>query len=114
MIIQTVSYTVTNKDGLNVRSKMDTKTGAVLRKMAQGESFLVYQSYPVGNQVWGRLTSNPGNVSQEYACLTLANKTFAVPDNLQPHGVSINLQWIQEMDAWARSQAKPFTGSTPF
>lgn len=118
-----VSYTVTNlnndtnKDGLLVRSQMDTTNPKnVVRKMSDGEEFLVYQTYVVKrNQVWGRLTNNPGAVQQEYCCLSIANRTFAVPDNFQPHGdVKISLQWIQQVDVWARSQAKPFTGIPPF
>ena len=76
-----ISYTVTNKDGLLVHSKLDT-TSQTLRKMANGESFKVYQLYPVNtNQIWGRLTDNPGNVSQEYTCLQIANKEFATLDS---------------------------------
>lgn len=75
-----LSYTVTNKDGLLVHSKLDT-TSQTLRKMANGESFQVYQLYPVNtNQIWGRLTNNAGALSQEYACLQIANKEFASLD----------------------------------
>ena len=72
-------YIVVNPDGLNVRSQMSTLNALnIKRKMSNGEGFTVYQTYvQKGNQVWGRVSDNPGNVQQEFVCLSIANREYA-------------------------------------
>jgi len=109
----TLSYTVTNPEGLFVRAQMNTTNPFnIWRKMSNGESFTIYQTYPIGAQIWGRLTDNPGNVSQEYACLQIANKQFArleaPPADIPAGGSRV---WMLALDTWARSQG--FNGPPP-
>lgn len=102
-----LTYTVTSPDGLLVRAQtLTTNPQNILRKMSNGESFVVYQTLIVNrNQKWGRLTNNPGDIKQEYACLSIANKTFAVLDiNQLPEDVRINPQWIEEVDRQLRAK----------
>ncbi|MBI3175125.1 MAG: hypothetical protein HYZ25_15470 [Chloroflexi bacterium] len=65
-------YIVVNPDGLYVRSQMTTLNALnIKRKMSNGEGFTIHQTYvQKGNQVWGRVSDNPGNVQ-----LTRPSKT---------------------------------------
>lgn len=102
-----LTYTVTNPDGLQVRAQMiTTNPRNFIRKMSNGESFVVYQTHIVSrNQLWGRLTNNPGDVQQEYACLSIANRTFARLDvNQMPENIHINPQWVEEVDRQLRAK----------
>lgn len=108
-------YIVTNKPYLYVRSQMTTKNSAnVKRKMSNGEGFIVYQTYVQnGSELWGRISSNPGLVEQEYACLQIGNRQFAKADDDQPLlGNQPNVAWFVQMDAWARSMG--YKGVFPF
>lgn len=109
-----LKYIVTNKYGLLVRAQMDTKQSANIKyKMSNGEGFTVYQTYVRnGNQLWGRISANPGLVEQEYACLQIANREFARAEEYQTLGLLPNPSWYIQIDAWARS--KGYNGIPPF
>ena len=111
-----MNYIVTNKDGLLVRAQMDTRNPHnIKRKMSNGEGFIVYQTYVKNaNQVWGRVSDNPGDVQQEYTCLSIANRTFAkieISDE-ELKSYKVNPRWIIAIDLWARS--KGYTDVLPF
>ena len=109
-----LKYIVTGKQGLYVRAQMDTTNAAnIKRKMSNGEGFTVYQTYVRnGNQLWGRVSTNPGLVEQEYVCLQIANKEFARAEEVQVFGIQPNPAFFVQLDAWARS--KGYNGIPPF
>lgn len=110
-----LKYIVKSNPYLLVRSQMETRSSSnIIRRMSNGEGFTVYQTYVVrGNQLWGRLSDNPGGVEQEYACLQIANKVFAVAEESQPNiRSSPNPMWFIQIDAWARTMG--YTGIPPF
>ena len=98
-------FIVTNSRGLYVRSQTDTTNPYnKLRKMSNGEGFEVYEIYPVkgmtGLQIWGRISDNPGGITQEFTCLSIGNKTYAKEETGTTPPTSST--WAQEIDAWAR------------
>ncbi len=111
-----MNYIVVNGDGLNVRSQMSTTNPKnLLRKMSQNEGFVVLETYNVkgvsGLQVWGRVSNNPGGISQEYACLSIGNKVYA-KEEIPSTPVSGQLgTWAHEVDLYLRSLG--YKGSTP-
>ena len=99
-------YIVVNRDGLLVRSQMSTLNPLnVIRKMSNGEGFTVYQVIQQGDKTWGRLSSNPGDPRQQYACLSILGRPlFAVPEPVAaplPEAGDVS-EWQKEIDAWAR------------
>lgn len=109
------NYIVKNKLGLYVRAQMETRNPAnIKRKMSSGEGFIVYQTYVVnGNQLWGRVSSNPGMLEQEFVCLQIANRVYAVAEESQPVTTERpNPAWILQIDAWARSMG--YKGIPPY
>jgi hypothetical protein len=107
-------YIVTNSEGLNVRSQMNTTNSKnLLRRMSPNEGFIIYETYQVkgmsGLQTWGRVSNNPGGISQEYVCLSIGNKIYAKAQDAQP--VTQTPAWAYELDAWARTQG--YTGVKP-
>lgn len=100
-----------NRDGLNVRSQMSTTNPKnVLRRMSFGEGFKVYEVYNVkgmsGLQVWGRVSDNPGGISQEYVCLSIGNKVYAKTEDSKAFS-----SWAHEVDAFLRTLG--YKGSQP-
>jgi hypothetical protein len=110
-----MNYIVVNGDGLNVRSQMNTTNSKnLLRRMSNNEGFVVHETYNVqgmsGLQVWGRVSDNPGGISQEYVCLQIGNKVYAKEQTSQPTQPVSNA-WQTAIDTWARSQG--YTGPRP-
>jgi len=107
-------FIVTNGEGLYVRSQMTTTNPYnILRKMSANEGFTVYETYNIkgmsGLQVWGRVSNNPGGISQEFSCLSIGNKTYAKEESPQTP-IPAN-SWAREIDTWART--KGYTGIAP-
>lgn len=109
-----LKYIVTSVQGLLVRAQMDTRNAYnIRRKMSNGEGFIVYQTYVRnGNQLWGRLSTNPGGLEQEYSCLMIGNKVFAVAEEIQVIGLQPNPAFFIQLDQWARSIG--YKGIPPF
>ena len=119
-----MNFIVTNKDGLNVRSQMDTTLAKnILRRMGKGEGFEVYETYSIkgksGLQTWGRLSNNPGSVNQEYSCLSIGNVTYAKVEGSTPPSPTpipppewAYIQWAIEVDHFLREQMG-YTGARP-
>src|SRR5262245_60414528 len=109
------NYIVTNKDGLLVRSQMNTKNDAnIKRKMSANEGFTVYQTYVQnGNETWGRLSNDPGALQQEYTCISIGNRVFAKREEAPMPSIpyAISSEWATAIDAWARSNG--FKGPKP-
>ena len=108
------NYIVKNPAGLLVRAQMDTTNSTnILRKMSNGEGFTVFQliNQPNG-YVWGRLSDDPGNLQQQYACISILGRTaFAVPELPSIFPIPINSQWGFEADAFLRT--KGYMGVKP-
>lgn len=101
-----------NGNGLNVRSKPDTKTGAVTRWMTNGEGFQATDVFTLGNETWARV-SRGDNVIQEYACIAIGNRIYC-REQVSVTGAQLPApatSWAQALDEWARS--KGFTGPRP-
>ena len=102
-------YIVTNQygNGLNVRSKPDTRTGSIMRFMTNGEGFQAYDIFTIGNQTWSRV-SRGNQVIQEYACIAIGNKIYAREQQTPPTDdtlafISHLKQYILKLDKWARA-----------
>ncbi len=106
------SWIVTGGQGLNVRSQMDTTNSRnILRKMSKGEGFTVYETYQVkgssGLQTWGRVSENPGDRRQEYACLSIGNNMiFAERESTWPEDL-LDMR-LNKLEVWARTKGYPF------
>jgi hypothetical protein len=99
---------VVNKEGLNVRSKPDTKTGQVIRRMTNGEGFTAVNIFTVGAETWARLTTAE-SVIQQYCMISIVGRPlFAIHQEATPAPSS---NWQTEIDTWART--KGFNGSKP-
>jgi len=96
-------YIVTNQygNGLNVRSKPDTHTGAVMRTMTNGEGFQAYDVFTLSNQTWARV-SRGDQVKQEFACIAIGNKIYA-REQTTPAPITTSTAWADQIDLWARS-----------
>lgn len=99
-----MNYIVTNAEGLNVRAQMDTRNNKnIQRWMGKGEGFEVFQTYQIkgisGLQTWGRISTNAGDVSQEFVCLQIGNKTYARAEATEPQPLS----WTLSVDAFLRT-----------
>ena len=105
------NWIVVNGGGLYVRAQMDTTNSKnIVRRMSFGEGFVVHETYNVkgmsGLQTWGRVSNNPGGISQEYVCLSIGNKVYARQEGAQippviPAGETTRLD---RLEAWARTQ----------
>jgi hypothetical protein len=109
-----MNFIVTNGEGLNVRSQMSTTNPKnLLRKMSPNEGFTVFETYNVkgisGLQIWGRVSDNPGGISQEYVCLSIGNKVYAKKE--ETPNAPENLHWAHEVDSFLRTLG--YTGSMP-
>lgn len=111
-------YVVVNPNGANVRSQMNTMNpNNLLRQMSANEGFEVYEIYNMhgisGLQVWGRVSKNPGGISQEYVCLQIGNRVFAKEQEFdRPYPPQPDQDaWRIAIDSWARS--KGFNGPKP-
>lgn len=106
-----MNYIVTNSEGLNVRSQMDTTNSRnIQRRMSFGEGFVVLELYnkqgASGLQQWGRVSNNPGGISQEFVCLQIGNKVYA-KEQAQAESIPSlpdTNAWRVAIDAWARSK----------
>lgn len=109
-----LQYIVTNKPRINVRAQMDWRNAAnIKRKMSNGEGFTVYQTYVInGNELWGRVSDNPGDVQQEYVCISIGNRSFCKADEAQPEMGAPSALFFIQLDAWARE--KGYKGVPPF
>jgi hypothetical protein len=109
-------YIVTNPPGLQRRSQMSTVNPFNIKgKLSNGEGFDVYEVYTIkANQKWGRITDNPGDVQQEYVCLSIGNKTFA-REELAGTGntAQVTLAWCMAVDRFLRDKLG-YTGPSPF
>lgn len=114
-------YIVVNSNGLNVRSqKSTTNPYNFLRSMSYGEGFTVFETYIVkgstGLQKWGRISDNPGGISQEYVCLSIGNKEYAkkesgdmppvTPPVVTPPGVEARVTSLETRVAALEAKSK--------
>ena len=101
------TFTVENKNGLNVRDRPNTSTGKIVRRSSFGEVFTVDSTFPVLNQVWGRI-GHGETTPTEYICISIDKKLYAreqIPSDLPI------LDWKQAIDQWARGLG--YRGPTP-
>jgi len=115
------NYLVVNKEGLNVRAQTNTQsTKNILRWMSNGEGFHVYQIIKVkgstGIQEWGRITDNPGGLTQEYVCLGIGNRRYALPSLHNPIPTpdpddNQIMNWVRDVDGYLRTLG--YTGALP-
>lgn len=105
-------YIVVNGAGLYVRSKPDTGTGQILRKMTMGEAFIAHDVFIVdGNKTWARL-SQGDSVQQQYCMIEyLGRPAYArlqgpaqSPSPIPPLPSGILETRVAALEAWARSQ----------
>src|SRR5574343_1129070 len=101
------NYIVVNPGGLFVRSQMDTTNPANrLRSMSNGEGFIVYDTYTqkgtTGLETWARISNNGGGLLQEYTCLSIGNRVYALPQAMpaQP-APATPIDVIRDIVAWA-------------
>jgi hypothetical protein len=102
-----IKYIVVNPTGLFVRSKPDTKTGQVIRKMTNGEGFTAVNTFTVGAETWARLT-HADSVIQQYCMIEIVGRPLFARPQGDPSTAST---WAQEVDAFLRT--KGYTGSRP-
>jgi hypothetical protein len=102
-------YIVTNTEGLRVRSQMDTRNDkTILRTMHKSEGFDGYQEYqipgPTGLQTWVRLSTNSGDVRQEYACIRIGNRHFAKEEEDKSKPAESTQEWMEAVDTYLRTK----------
>ena len=108
------SFIVLNSAGLNVRSKPDTATGQVFRKMTMGEGFVAQDVFIVRDEVWARL-SEGNSVHQQYCMIRKTGRPDYAREvgevAVQPVPPVSGDPWRNAIDAWAR--LKGFDGPLP-
>jgi hypothetical protein len=105
----TRNFIVANNEGLNVRAKPDTKTGARLRFMTNGEKFQATDIFSIGNQTWACVSHEDAFI-QEYACIAIGTKIYAREQAPTTPPIFAD-QWALQIDSWARAHG--YSGIEP-